>query len=58
MNPYEVWEWLCNACQGFVKAGEWMVTPLSVTGVAPLGYFTFGGLTIFLAVAIVKWAVF
>lgn len=58
MTQYFI-NWFYNLLTGFSGALAWLVSPITIGDlqVSPLGIISFGGLTAFIAVAIVKWVV-
>lgn len=57
MNPEAFWSWATELVKGFSEAGTWLTTNLPVINLPPLAIIGFGGLTAFIAIAVVKWAV-
>lgn len=51
----EFLNWIQQLIMGFSTAWNWLVTPLNLINVAPIYLIGFGGLLVFLGVAIVKW---
>lgn len=52
--------WVNKLMVGFADAGTWLVTPIADIEpfkIAPITLITFGGLTAFIVVAIVKWVI-
>lgn len=50
------WEWATGLITGFATAGEWLITPVW-NNLSPLAMLSFGGLVVFLGVALVLWVV-
>ena len=51
-------EWL-NVCEMFIDGGvtaaKYLFTPLPLINISPILLITFGGLSVFLSIAITKW---
>lgn len=55
MSVSAFWQWASNLVKGFATAGEWLLSPIQGLDISPLALCGFGGLLIFLSIAVVKW---
>ena len=58
MNVDSFLSWIEKLFTELAKVGEWINTPINIGGfisITPIYLFTFGGLMLFVAAAIIKW---